>query len=182
MTENMELAVLSDVVSRLESAGFDYMLTGSIAMNYYAEPRMTRDIDIVVALGNTDTDKVIEIFKDVYYLSPDAVFDAVRDNKMFNLVHFESVVKVDLIVRKETNYRRLEFARRQQIRIGELVTWIVSKEDLILSKLLWAQDSQSEMQLNDVRNLLATEPDLDYLHDWSSQLGLNLMLQEFLNE
>ena len=182
MTENMELAVLSDVVSRLESAGFDYMLTGSMAMNYYAEPRMTRDIDIVVALGNTDTDKVIEIFKDVYYLSPDAVLDAVRDYKMFNLVHFESVVKVDLIVRKETDYRRLEFARRQQIRVGELVTWIVSKEDLILSKLLWAQDSQSEIQLNDVRNLLATEPDLDYLHDWSSQLGLNLMLQELLNE
>lgn len=182
MTENIELTVLSDVVSRLESAGFDYMLTGSTAMNYYAEPRMTRDIDIVVALGNTDTDKVIEIFKDVYYLSPDAVLDAVRDYKMFNLVHFESVVKVDLIVRKETDYRRLEFDRRQQIRVGELVTWIVSKEDLILSKLLWAQDSQSEIQLSDVRNLLATEPDLDYLHDWSSQLGLNLMLQECLNE
>ncbi len=182
MTENMELAVLSDVVSRLESAGFDYMLTGSIAMNYYAEPRMTRDIDIVVALANTDTDKVIEIFKDVYYLSPDAVLDAVRDYRMFNLVHFENVVKVDLIVRNETDYRRLEFDRRQQIRVGELVTWIVSKEDLILSKLLWAQDSQSEIQLNDVRNLLATEPDLDYLHDWSSQLGLNVMLQECLNE
>ena len=101
---------------------------------------------------------------------------------MFNLVHFESVVKVDLIVRKESDYRRLEFNRRQQIQVGELVTWIVSKEDLILSKISWAQDSQSEMQLNDVRNLLATEPDLDYLHEWSSQLGLNLMLQECLNE
>ena len=182
MTENIELTVLSDVVSRLESAGFDYMLTGSIAMNYYAEPRMTRDIDIVVALANTDTDKVIAIFQDVYFLSRDAVLDAVRDYKVFNLVHFESVVKVDLIVRKETDYRWLEFDRRQQIRVAELVTWIVSKEDLILSKLLWAQDSQAEMQLNDVRNLLATEPDLDYLHDWSSQLGLNLMLQECLNE
>ena len=79
MTENMELAVLSDVISRLESAGFDYMLTGSVAMNYYAEPRMTRDIDIVVALSDTDTDKVIEIFQDVYYLSPDAVLDAVLE-------------------------------------------------------------------------------------------------------
>ena len=181
MTESLELAVLSDVVSRLESAGFDYMLTGSLAMNYYAEPRMTRDIDIVVALAGTDSGKIIEIFQDAYYLSPDAVIDAVRDRNMFNLVHYESVVKVDLIVRKESKYRRLEFDRRQPIHVGELVTWIVSKEDLILSKLSWAQDSQSELQLNDVRNLLATKPDLDYLRNWSSQLGLDLMFQECLN-
>jgi len=182
MTESLELAVLSDVVSRLESAGFDYMLTGSVAMNYYAEPRMTRDIDIVVALAGTDTGKVIEIFQDAYYLSPDAVIDAVRDHKMFNLVHYESVVKVDLIVKKESEYRRLEFDRRQPIQVGDLVIWIVSKEDLILSKLSWARDSQSEMQMKDVRNLLTTKPDLDYLRDWSSQLGLDLMLQECLNE
>ena len=182
MTESLELAVLSDVVSRLESAGFDYMLTGSVAMNYYAEPRMTRDIDIIVALAITDADKVIEIFQDAYYLSPDAVFDAVRARKMFNLVHYESVVKVDLIVRKDSAYRQLEFDRRQQIRVGELVTSIVSKEDLILSKLLWAQNSQSELQLNDVQNLLATEPDLDYLREWSSHLGLGSVLKECLNE
>lgn len=182
MTENLELAVLSDVVSRLESADFEYMLTGSVAMNYYAEPRMTRDIDIVVALAITDAEKVIAIFGDAYYLSPDAVLDAVRGRKMFNLVHYESVVKVDLIIRKETEYRRQEFDRRQQIRVGELVTWIVSKEDLILSKLSWAQDSKSELQLKDVRNLLATEPDLDYLYKWSSQLGLDLLLKDCLNE
>ena len=182
MTESLELAVLSDVVSRLQSAGFDYMLTGSVAMNYYAEPRMTRDIDIVVALVETDIDKVIEIFQRKYYLSADAVLDAVRDHKMFNLVHYESVVKVDLIVRKDSKYRRMEFDRRRQFRVGELVAWIVSKEDLILSKLSWAQDSKSEMQLNDVRNLLATNPDLDYLREWSSQLGLERMLQEFLSD
>ncbi len=182
MTENLELAVLSDVVRRLESAGFDYMLTGSVAMNYYAEPRMTRDIDIVIALDDTDSGKVIELFKDSYYLSADAVLDAVRERKMFNLVHYESVVKVDLIVRKESEYRRLEFDRRQLIQVGKLATWIVSKEDLILSKLSWAQDSQSEIQLNDVKNLLTTKPDLDYLRNWSTQLGLDMMLQESLNE
>ncbi len=97
-------------------------------------------------------------------------------------MHYESVVKVDLIVRKESEYRQLEFNRRRPIEVGELVTWIVSKEDLILSKLLWAQDSRSELQPNDVRNLLATKPDLDYLREWSPQLGLDLMLEECLNE
>lgn len=182
MVETPELAVLSDVVSRLESAGFDYMLTGSVAMNYYAQPRMTRDIDIVVALAESDIDKVIRMFQEKYYLSADAVLDAVRDRTMFNLVHYESVVKVDLIVRKESTYRRTEFDRRQQFKVGGLVAWIVSKEDLILSKLSWAQDSQSELQLNDVRNLLATNPDLDYLREWSSQLGMERILRECLGD
>ncbi len=60
--------------------------------------------------------------------------------------------------------------------------WIVSKEDLILSKLSWAQDSRSELQLNDLRNLLATKPDTDYLREWSSRLDLDLLLKECLNE
>lgn len=38
------------VVERLEAAGIEYMLTGSVAMAWYAQPRQTRDIDIVVEL------------------------------------------------------------------------------------------------------------------------------------
>lgn len=98
-------------------------------------------------------------------------------------VEILSATLVDIRFRREkSKYRRLEFDRRQQIQVSELVTWIVSKEDLILSKLSWAQDSQSELQLNDVRNLLATKPDPDYLHEWSVQLGLDSMLRESLNE
>lgn len=182
MAQSLELAVLSDVVSRLESVNLEYMLTGSVAMNYYAQPRMTRDIDIVIGLSESDSQTIVDIFEDDYYLSTDAVADAIRGHTMFNLVHYDSVVKVDFIVRKESEYRKLEFERRQQIRIDELMTWIVSKEDLILSKLWWAKDSRSEMQLKDVVNLLATEPDLNYLRKWSPVLGLDQLLQECLNE
>ena len=57
-----ELDIVRDVSDRLERAGFAYMLTGSMAMNYYAQPRMTRDIDIVVALGTTDVDPIVRLF------------------------------------------------------------------------------------------------------------------------
>ena len=57
-----ELDVLRDVTGRLEAARIEYMLTGSMAMNYYAEPRMTRDIDLVVALRPGDAEKLREVF------------------------------------------------------------------------------------------------------------------------
>ena len=182
MAQSLELTVLSDVVSRLESVNLEYMLTGSVAMSYYAQPRMTRDIDIVIALAEGDSQTIVDIFEDHYYLSTDAVADAIRGRTMFNLVHYDNVVKVDFIVQKESEYRQLEFKRRQQIRIEKLTTWIVSKEDLILSKLWWAKESRSEMQFRDVENLLATKPDLGYLRKWSLALGLDQLLQECLNE
>jgi len=101
---------------------------------------------------------------------------------MFNLVHLESVVKVDIIVRKNSPYRQTEFARRVAIDLPGFRTWIVSKEDLILSKLAWAGESRSEMQLPDVRKLLATGAEPDYLRRWAALLGIADLLEESLHE
>ncbi len=68
------------------------------------------------------------------------------------------IVKVDFIIRKDTEYRRLEFERRQSIAFEGLEIDVTSPEDLVISKLYWAKDSLSEMQLRDVGNLLSTEP------------------------
>lgn len=43
-----ELDILKDISQRLEALLVPFMLTGSMAMNYYAVPRMTRDIDLVM--------------------------------------------------------------------------------------------------------------------------------------
>ena len=97
---------------------------------------------------------------------------------MFNLIHNESVIKVDCIVRKQTEYRLAEFNRRQRIKIEDFETWIVSKEDLILSKLYWAKDSRSETQLGDVKNLISTGCDRVYIARWTQALDVaNLWLE-----
>ena len=133
-----ELDIVRDVSQRLDRAGIAYMLTGSMAMNYYAQPRMTRDIDVVVALAPADADKIVDLFRADYYVSEEAVRDSISAESIFNLIHNESVIKVDCIVRKNTPYRRVEFDRRKQIKIDDFSTWIASKEDLIISKLFWA--------------------------------------------
>jgi len=115
-----ELDIVRDVSLRLDGAGLAYMLTGSMAMNYYAQPRMTRDIP----------------------------------------------------------YRLAEFERRQRITIEDFSTCIASKEDLIISKLAWAKDSHSELQLRDVKNLVSTGYDADYVEHWTQTLGLTNLWNE----
>jgi hypothetical protein len=173
-----ELDIVRDVSHRLNSAAIGYMLTGSMAMNYYAQPRMTRDIDIVIALQREDAARMVALFSPDYYVSREAVDSSIARQSMFNLIHNESIIKVDCIVRKQTEYRLNEFSRRQRIKIQDFETWIASKEDLILSKLAWAKDSHSELQLRDVKNLVSTGCDRAYIEHWTKALDLVNLWQE----
>ena len=175
-----ELEVLRDAVTRLEQAGVAYMLTGSIAVGYYAQPRMTRDIDLVVELEPGDAERIAAAFAPEFNCDVDVIRGAIARQSLFNLIHVEGVVKVDFVVRKDRPYRREEFRRRRHIEIGGHALWVVSPEDLILSKLAWAKASRSEMQLRDVRQLLTSVPTLDqtYLDRWAAHLTVTDLLRE----
>ena len=175
-----EIDIVRDISRRFERTGIPYMLTGSMAMNYYAQPRMTRDIDVVIAIGPEDVGRVAALFRPDYYVSEENIRESVAPESIFNLIHQESVIKVDCIIRKRTQYRRVEFERRQRISIRDFNTFLASKEDLIISKLAWAKDSHSEIQLGDVRNLLDTGYDAAYLRRWTRELGLDTLLEECL--
>lgn len=169
-----ELDVLKIVVKRLESAGIPYMITGSIAANFYTTPRMTRDIDIVIEVEEKDTEILFPLFFNDFYVDKDSIKNAIRTKQIFNIIHNEGIVKVDFIIRKDSNYRKIEFKRRRSMVFEGLKIHITSPEDLILSKLFWAKESLSEIQIRDVRNLLKTvhNLDVDYVEKWVRELGL----------
>lgn len=169
-----ELQVLKQVCQDLEKAKIPYMITGSTAANFYAVPRMTRDIDIVIEIRKGDVDRFLNTFKDKFYIDRDSILEAIEKESMFNILHNESVVKIDFVVRKNSPYRLIEFERRRRVPFEGVTISVVAPEDLILSKLFWAKDSLSEMQLGDVKNLLRTLKDLDtiYLEKWIRSLDL----------
>lgn len=173
-----QIDIVRDISRRFEQARVPYMLTGSVAMSYYAQPRMTRDIDVVIAISPNDVERVAESFRPDYYVSEENIRESLAHESMFNLIHQESVIKVDCIIRKSSEYRKTEFERRQKISILDFTTFIVSKEDLVISKLFWAKDSHSEIQLSDVRNLLGTGYNAEYLTRWTGELGLDSLLKE----
>lgn len=175
-----ELAVLAIVSERLERAGFAHMLTGSMALNLYATPRMTRDVDVVVALEPEDTDRFCALFRPDFYVDEGAVASAARRRSVFNVIETEHAVKVDIIVRGDHPHRREELARRRWVTIEGRPLPVVCAEDLVLAKLGWARESASEMQMRDVRSLIAAVPSLDwtYLERWASDLGVAELLAQ----
>ena len=103
-----ELDILRDITQRLDAAGVPYMLTGSMAMSHYAQPRMTRDIDLVIELRSADAPRLAAFLTGDYYVSEEAAVDAARRRSMFNAIHFRSSIKVDLIILPDSPFAREE--------------------------------------------------------------------------
>ncbi len=156
------------------------MLTGSWAMTLYGRGRMTRDIDLVVEVDQDDADKIVELFSSDCYVDRDAVRDAVKRRWMFNIIQQQYSIKADFVIRKDVEFRREEFKRRQSVDIEGTQVWIATPEDLILSKLYWSKDSHSETQFKDVCGLISGIQELDwtYLRKWAKELGVGQTLEE----
>ncbi|MDQ3421556.1 MAG: nucleotidyl transferase AbiEii/AbiGii toxin family protein, partial [Acidobacteriota bacterium] len=138
-----------------------YMLTGSMALSHYAEPRFTRDIDLVVQLATEQVERLVALFAADCYADADAIRAAVGRHGMTNLLHLDTMTKIDLIVRKPTPYHAREFDRRRAVIIEGTAVWIVSPEDLVISKLSWIQQGGSDVHRRDIASLLAAVDTMD---------------------
>lgn len=172
---NDDFRMLKIACEGLEKANIPYMLTGSFAANFYAVPRMTRDIDMIIQIFEADMDKFVLAFEKHFYLDRRSIVEALEYQRMFNIINLDNGFKIDFIILKNSSYRQTEFQRKRRVIFNGVEVWIVSPEDLIISKLDWAKDSMSEMQMRDVKNLLTTLKNLDktYLHQWVQTLQLD---------
>ena len=171
---------LKDFVDRLDRLRVDYMLTGSMSMLAYAMMRMTNDIDVVMELRPMDAERIIKAFEPDYYVPHSRVREAIAQKRMFNLLNHRTLVKIDCIMRKDDEFQRNAFSRRQRTSFAGIDLWIISKEDLILSKLRWAKESRSDIQLRDVASILRNGYDQQYVEQWTSKLGVSELLLDCL--
>jgi len=175
-----QLDVLTLLAARLDAAQVPYMITGSIAGALYGQPRMTRDIDVVAVLYPPHATRLAAMLAPDFEVDADAIGAAIAARRIFSLVHRRALQKVDVIVRDDREYELEKFERRQQTDIEGQPVWVISPEDLVLSKLVWAKDSRSELQLRDVRGIIALQPQLDwpYLDRWAVRLTVAGLLAE----
>ena len=167
-------SLLKEIVNKLEINGIPYMISGSLAMSAYTVPRMTRHIDIVIDIGTDDLHKFLSLFDSNFYINPRTVDEETRRRWMFNVIDHRSGYKIDFVVKKNSTYRRTEFERRVRSELLGIDAWLVSVEDLVLSKLIWVQEVQSDKQFEDIKNLLEnTTIDLHYMKRWIRELNLN---------
>lgn len=165
--------LLNRIIDSLESKKIPYMLSGSLALLAYTIPRMTLDIDIVIELKEENLDDFLNIFQDGFYINESTVKTEIKRKGMFNVIDHKTGFKVDFIIKKETEYRRHEFSRRKIKIVDYLEVYMVSPEDLVISKIEWIQQYQSEKQIGDIQNLMSMPTiDKEYIKFWCQKLRL----------
>lgn len=169
-------AFLRKVTEILDEAGVPYMLTGSLASAYYAVPRATQDLDVVIAAEAPGIERVVQgLLSAGCYVDRDAALEAGRTHGQFNAIDPESGWKIDLIVRRDRTYSRTEFERRERVSLLGVEVTLASLEDVLIAKLEWGRLGDSALQRRDVVQLLERtweQLDQSYLKKWITELGL----------
>jgi len=187
---DLPLSVLSQVAAILEQQGIRYVLVGSFASSIHGMYRSTADIDIVIDLKTEQVRPLFEVLRDSFYVDDQAMRDAVVQQRSFNVIHFDSVFKVDFFVAKSDDFGTAQLDRRQLRKISpdrNETVYVASAEDTILAKLRWfrAGHETSNTQWNDVVGVLGTSRqtlDFDYLRAWAKELEITDLLEKALED
>jgi hypothetical protein len=187
MDESLDnLRVVREVTSAFDRLGIPYALGGSWASSFHGEPRSTFDADISVEPFSGLESALVASFGPDYYVSLEAVKEAVREARTFNVINTIAGFKVDVFVRKDTAFARSVMSRRAPISVGDdpaLGLVMISAEDTILLKLEWYRlgGEISERQWLDILGVMRVQGDrLDrgYLDRWAIELGVADLLDD----
>jgi hypothetical protein len=172
-----------DAARRLESLGIPYLIGGSMASSAYGVPRTTADVDLVIELSADQIDGLARALENDFYVSRDAMFEAVRDRRSFKALHLETGFMLDFFVRGDARFDRMEFDRRVPLRVRDdgLALFFKMAEDTVLRKLQWYRSGGevSDQQWKDIVGVLevcSDELDRAYMERWARELGVRDLL------
>ncbi|PPS39179.1 hypothetical protein [Chroococcidiopsis sp. TS-821] len=186
--ESIQLALkIADIFDSLE---IPYLIGSSIASSILGEPRATLDIDFVADLQLTHVPSLLTLMSEEFFIEETMVTEAIERQSSFNIIHLESLLKVDIFLVSNQPLVQSEMQRRQQLILTEnpqKLAWLPSAEDIILQKLIWYRMSGevSDRQWRVVLGVLkvqADKLDINYLTQWAESLNLTGILTKALQQ
>jgi hypothetical protein len=175
----------------LESLNISYAIGGSFASSVHGVARPTQDLDVIAAIVPVQADALATALEKDFYVDSEAIRQAIRHRRSFNLIHFATGLKIDIFPASSDDLGQEQLKRRRLAEttiLGEPAASfpVISAEDTILAGLRYRDgDESSERQWNDLRNIVKVQGDrldLDYLREWSGRLRISDLLIRLLGE
>lgn len=190
MTLAEPLAVTLLVIEALEGLGVRYVVGGSLASSVHGVFRASVDADLVAELRLEHVERLARRLGEAFYLDEGAMRRAIAGRRSFNVIHLETMFKVDVFIPKGRAFDAAQLERRAARVIAtepERTAFIASAEDTILAKLDWyrAGGEVSERQWRDVAGVLRVQRgrlDARYMREMAASLGVGDLLERAFAE
>ena len=188
--QNEPIEVTLKVTGVFELLGIPYVIGGSLASTLYGMVRTTQDSDIVAEMRREHLQPFVSALQDEFYIDEEMIADSIEHQSSFNIIHRETMFKVDVFIPRPRPFLQSQLARAQRQTFtfeSELSAKFASPEDTILSKLEWYRmgGEVSDRQWRDILGVLKTragELDLEYLKKWARELKVGDLLKLALDE
>ena len=190
MKENDIISAIDTVIECFERLGIGYYIGGSVASSAYGIARATMDVDLIAKIETKHVENLVKALEKNYYIDAGMITKAIQEKSSFNLIHLETVIKIDVFISRDHPYDLKAFDRRQTDTLDEESArkfYLSSPEDVILSKLQWYHlgGRLSQQQWKDVLGVLKVQGDrldLKYLKYWASKMDLSDLLNGSFND
>jgi hypothetical protein len=182
------ITVTVRVTRALESIGVPYFIGGSLASAFYGMVRTTQDADIIADLRTEQVPQLVAELQSDFYMEDEMIADAIAHRSSFNIIHRESMFKVDVFVPQSRLFIKMQFSRARKEVLSsdpQTMAYVASPEDTLLAKLEWFRmgGEVSERQWRDVLGILKVQAgalDLEYLHRMALELHVEALLDRAL--
>jgi len=180
-----ETDVIKKIITDLEKRKIPYLISGGFAVNVWGRIRTTHDLDVIIAVTTKDIEALKKIFvSDEFYFPEEAAKDAVLLKSTFNVIHHETGLKIDFWILQDGIFGKSQMRRRVKAKFLGQPIYFVSPEDLILIKLKWYKESESDRHFFDALSVYQTQKRLNkkYLKKWTELLGVSEIFNKLLKQ
>lgn len=170
-----QVEALSHFLKALNSLRVAYMITGAYAVSYYGMPRATHDLDVVVEIAAKDVKKISRELKRTCEIDEEMIENAVQYRTHFSVIYSKGYLKADFWILKNKPLENIKFKRRREISLFGVSTFMISPEDIILTKLDWYKRSKNTKHLDDVVGIIKVQDkklDTIYIKNMLDELGI----------
>jgi hypothetical protein len=187
---NEPIAVTLLVIDAMDALGVPYLIGGSLASAVHGVLRATLNTDLVADLRLEHAEPLARALGGTFYVDAESIREAVLHQRSFNVIHLETMFKVDVFVVKKRPFHHSQMERRMAQVIAtdpDRTAYVATAEDTILAKLEWYRlgGDVSEQQWRDVLGVMKVQADrldLAYLRQWAAQLNISDLLERAIKE
>jgi hypothetical protein len=171
----------SHLIRALNASGIPYMLVGSLSSNLWGIPRSTQDADVVLDLGSNSLNDLVNLLGPQFKVDPQISFEMVTGTKRNIVAVAGTKFKIELFRLSDDAHDVERFGRRLPAKFLGYDTFVATAEDVVITKLRWAQGGKRSKDIDDVQNVIAVQAnhiDWNYVNHWCDRHGTRSLLDE----